>query len=41
MEITKSEGYIHSGVGSRSVSVNRQAVWQMKNMISFKNFKIL
>ena len=38
----KFEGYILSGIGSRSVPVGRQASWQSdKNVISFEFFKIL
>ena len=38
----KFEGYILSGIGSRSVPVDRQAGWLSdKNVISFEFFKIL
>ena len=43
----KFEGYIHSGIGSRSVPVDRLAGWLAGrladeiNMISFNFFKIL
>ena len=38
----KFEGYIHSGIGTRSVPVGRQAGRLAdKNVISFENFKIL
>ena len=39
----KLEGYMHSGIDSRSVPVDRLAGWQAgrQNVVSFRFFKIL